>query len=359
MTPLKRIFLNSVLLGNVFLWLLTCNCQADQRFLYRFTKPLETPSKLNGPIRLAHVGGEIGGKFIKFYGAFQALNMPSFFGLTPLETSILWVGAEAITMPLNIMIQSAGHLKIQTMYKTSKKLNSLQQEFEKLPAVRNLNVLSTATFTWDRFIAKSIVSKGFVFMETAKPLESGELQDRALKALEADMGNPVQIKNPASARLKLRLYLGAEEALYPTEWEAPILDIFSQKPVSQEVLQEWKSTILDKARDKNFLSRMSGQATGKIKITMSLLEKGKPEELLGTFVEGPTAKKLLGLTFSQRMLSKIRRASDTTIPLIQRVAGTDGKLFEPKFATQDPYRCMDHFNHIFETHVFENRSKIN
>lgn len=249
-----------------------------QKKIYLLSKPAHTSVSLGWLAMSLHYAFEVLFQVFKAGALFYATGH-----LWPAAMLFVW---ELPRVPISIAAQSMADLKIRFLWR---RVNDLK-DLAKIPGVERIKVLTTNNTRFSGPLAVEQTSRGFVFLESARPPE----------AVPAAFGGAVLIEDPVRADLRFELVMGKTRSR--ARWSPNLAATLagSGAAIPEGVLRRWRR---DFARYRRSLPALkAGSALKDVKVEVSLKDAAGNLTPFGSIGEGPGANKLLGLTWGARAL---------------------------------------------------------
>jgi len=153
-----------------------------------------------------------------------------------------------------------------------------------IPNVERIAVLTRTETHFKKIVAANQDNHGLIFIEASKPL-------RPMSTF--GLGDPILIKDPRAASIKLSLEVAGQE--HPSAWTPTLQDLLDLKPIPHDVAEEWRAQIRHARRDMTWFRRLfDGEFQRGLKIDALLSIPGVPQIPPGVLAQGQSAKRLLG-----------------------------------------------------------------
>lgn len=239
---------------------------------------------------------------------------------------------ESPTSPLMMSARSLGHLGFKYW---RRKLTALK-DLAKSPEIRRVRVLTAGEISFKGPLAKSKDNTGFLFVDAdAPPVVDEERFGTAIPL--GDLSNE-----------RVRLTYGDDSFTATTVWTPTLQDLLDGQPIPAEIAKAWREARPTGAfRHPSLPSVKSFTTASKIRVEASLIQPDGSLRPIGTLVEGPPARALVGMGMRDRARawlgfsrapraiplsdSRIARPDDAPLPFWTRAwRRMTGRLIVPR-----------------------------
>lgn len=243
---------------------------APGRRLYLMSQPLRVTVSLGPVARAAHLGVAVGWELFKAWVGWHATGSP--------------MGAAAVMvveLPVSpAMLTGRSLLDLGLRYWVRKL--AVLRELSRAPGMERVRVLTAGRVDFWGPLAVRKENTGLIFIDASAPPPDGRF------------GAPIAIED--AARQRVRLTLVRPTGTAPVAWMPTLAELLERRPLPPQIAAQWRRALKTLARGQAPAARLLDVAKGAgLRVEAVLLGGPAGDIALGAVLEGPSAKKFIGL----------------------------------------------------------------
>lgn len=263
----------------LFSLVLSLSARAEERHLYMLPQPVQTSVELGPVAEGFHYASQIAWQGIKAGITYYLTGRPS--------AGIGILAFDLIKMAPDVSAQSLADLSVRYWWKN----RAVLKQLARIPGAEKVYLIRGSTTEFRGLVAKRQFSRALVLIETTT-----RLPDEMTK-----WGRPIEIRNPETMRLNLRLLIGGEPAR--TIWTTTVKEVLEQRPLPKEIAGRWRADAHEAASESHWWERfMHRTPADSMKIEASIVGDDGAEHPIGAIYEGISVKRFLGMTLFRRLI---------------------------------------------------------